>query len=248
MRIYIGHDPRFERAFNVARRSAERFGHSVIPLYEDRLRDSGMLTRPTDRRGNSIWDFGSNAAQSTEFAISRFFVPLLAHSGWVLFADSDVVFVDDPLRAFGNAVTDICDAKAVYVVKHGAFKTGTETARSANGETYIAPGTLKMDGQVQSVYVRKLWSSVMLWNCNHPANRRLNLITLNQWPGRDLHAFRWLHDEEIGDLPPEANWLVGMQEKPARPIVAHYTLGTPDLPGFEHSQHADLWLAEEARC
>ncbi len=46
-------------------------------------------------------------------------------------------------------------------------------------------------------YPRKLWSSVMLWNCEHPANRRLNLQMLNQWPGRDLHAFRWLADGPV---------------------------------------------------
>jgi lipopolysaccharide biosynthesis glycosyltransferase len=227
MRVFIGHDPReTERAaFAVAERTARKYGCEVTPLYEDRLRLSGMLSRPTDRR-NGMWDLNSNAPQSTEFAISRFFVPLLHHSGFCMFVDADVVFMEDPKCLF-----DAVDrTKAVSVVKH----------KPLNSE-----GT-KMDGQIQTSYFRKNWSSVMLWNCEHPANRRINLSTLNSWPGRDLHALKWLHDEEIGELPPEANWLVGLQEKPARPIIAHFTLGTPNMPGLENCQHAKIWIDEAA--
>jgi hypothetical protein len=228
MRVFIGWDERERAAYDVAKRTAEDYGCAVSPLYESRLRKSGLLTRPVDRRhpegdGGKFWawDFNSSAPQSTEFAISRFFVPILAHSGWCLFVDADVVFLQDPheLLAVANP------AYAVQVVKHKDFE--------AKG--------FKMDGQIQTSYRRKLWSSVVLWNVDHDANRRINLELLNTWPGRDLHAFGWLADEEIGCLPEEANWLVGLQEKPARPIIAHYTLGTPNLPGLESSEHADLW-------
>jgi hypothetical protein len=228
VKIFLGHDARqTEReAFAVAERSARAFGCDVIPLYEERLRLSGMLTRPMDRRGG-MYDINSAAPQSTEFAISRFFVPLLAHAGWCLFADADVVFLEDP-----HELLQIADpAKAVQVVKH-----------ALDGQS----GT-KMDGQTQTAYPRKLWSSVTLWNCDHPANRRLNLTTLNQWPGRDLHAFKWLHDDEIGELPAEANWLVTMQPKPARPMIAHFTLGTPNMVGHENDEHAEIWIRESQR-
>jgi hypothetical protein len=228
VKVYLGHDPRQTEveAFAVAARSARRYGCDVIPLYEDRLRASGMLWRPMDQRGG-MFDLNSNAPQSTAFAISRFFVPLLAHSGWCLFADADVVFMEDPHELLERAD----DSKALHCVKHEHFNLG---------------GT-KMDGQVQTAYRRKLWSSVVLWNCDHVANRRLNLTTLNQWPGRDLHAFAWLADSEIGDLPAEANWLVGMQAMPARPIVAHFTNGTPNMAGHEQDAHADIWLRESQR-
>lgn len=229
MRLYLGHDSREQRAFDVAERTARAFGCEVIPLREDRLRASGMLTRPLDRRGG-MWDLNSNAPQSTEFAITRFFVPLLAHSGWCLFADADVVFMEDPHELL--ALAD--DAKAVHVVKHRPLEKW-------HGPTQQT----KMDGQVQTSYPRKLWSSVMLWNADHRANRRLNLTTLNQMPGRDLHAFCWLSDEEIGDLPGEANWLVGIQPKPARPVIAHYTLGTPDM--VNDSEYAGIWLEASQR-
>lgn len=236
MRVYIGYDQREQIAYDVAEKSARGWGCDVFPLYEERLRLSGMLTRPTDRRGHSkdlenedrqIFDFNSNAPQATEFAISRFFVPLLAHSGWCLFADSDVVFCEDPLELMVSADS----SKALHVVKHA----------------HIEAEGIKMRGQQQTSYRRKLWSSVILWNCDHPANKRLNLTTLNQWPGRDLHAFSWLHDSEIGSLPSEANWLVNIQPKPARPIVAHFTEGTPDMDHRRPTEHdAIWWKAKEA--
>jgi hypothetical protein len=97
-----------------------------------------------------------------------------------------------------------------------------------------------MDGQQQVAYARKNWSSVALWNCDHPANRRLSLVDVNERPGRDLHAFYWLHDDEIGELPARWNWLVGVQDKPEDPAIAHFTLGTPDM--VPNSPHADIWF------
>lgn len=220
--IYIGYDKREEQAVRVAVTTAGSYGCPVTLLAEDRLRASGMLTRTTDRR-NGIWDFNSSAPQSTEFAITRFFVPLLAHSGWCLFVDCDVVFLEDP-----NELMHVADPRyAVQVVKHDI----------------VDHDQFKMDGQVQTNYHRKLWSSVMLINTDHKANRRINLSMLNSWPGRDLHAFNWLNDEEIGNLPPEANWLVNLQSKPERPIIAHYTKGGPWCDGWQEQPHDDLWLA-----
>lgn len=225
MRIYVGYDERLAADWEVAARSGRKYGYEVLQLSEHKLRMQGLLTRPMDRRGG-MFDLNSGAPQSTEFAISRFFVPMLAHDGWALFVDSDIVFLEHPREIF------VCsDPKyAVLVVKHPEMR--------AEG--------FKMDGQKQTSYARKLWSSVMLFNCHHPANLRLNLMTLNSWPGRDLHAFRWLADDEIGELPPEANWLVGLQPKPARPLVAHYTLGTPNMKGYENCEHAELWRKEAA--
>jgi hypothetical protein len=115
--------------------------------------------------------------------------------------------------------------KAVMVVKHNHYGSG-----------------LKMAGMQQTAYQRKNWSSVMLFNCEHPANKRLSLRDVNERPGRDLHAFYWLHDSEIGDLPEQYNWLVGVQEKPESPKIAHYTLGGPWLKGWEPAAHDDLWI------
>lgn len=220
MRIYIGFDAREEHAYSVAEKSARAFGCDTQPLYEERLRLAGLLTRPKDTRGQHF-DFVSGASQSTDFAIARFFVPLLAHSGYAMFVDCDVVFMADP----NQLMRDVDPSKAVYCVKHRPMELG---------------GT-KMDGQAQTSYPRKLWSSVCIFNADHPANRRLNLTALNCLPGRDLHAFCWLHDSEIGELPAEANWLVEIQPKPSRPIIAHFTNGGPWLGNWRGGEHDDLW-------
>lgn len=225
LRIFIGWDGREVEAFNVAAKTARSYqGVEVIPLYEERLRLSGLLTRTTDRRGQ-MWDFNSNAPQSTDFAISRFWAFILAHSGWVMFTDCDCVFLLHPK----NVLKYADPSKAVMVVKHPSMDLGDK----------------KMDNQLQTSYQRKLWSSVMLINADHPSNKRLNITMLNTWPGRDLHAFRWLHDDEIGELPREWNWLCGMQPKPEQPAIAHFTLGTPNMPGHENDSHASIWY--EAR-
>lgn len=235
MKLYIGHDRRESDAYAVADRSARSFGCSPEPLFESRLRRAGMLTRPVDTRGQA-WDFASGAPQSTDFANARFFVPLLAHSGLALFVDCDVLFMADPREMLAGLVP----GKAVYCVQHPPFASVSSlVSRTAPKDASGAPG--KMDGQAQTVYPRKLWSSVMLFDCDHPANARLNLTTLNAWPGRELHAFAWLADDELGALPAEANWLVGLQPKPEKPIIAHYTLGTPNMPGLAESEHAELW-------
>lgn len=232
LRVYLGFDERLQAQWDVAAKSARRFGCEVIQLRESTLRMHGLLTRPVDRRGQ-MYDFNSGAPQATDFAVARFAVHILAHSGWCLFADSDALFLEDP-----HSLLSLCDpTKAVMVVKH--LHPGGQGMVD-----YRHPK--KMDGQAQTNYYRKNWSSVALWNCDHPGNLRLNLMMLNQWPGRDLHAFKWLADSEIGDLPMEANWLVGLQPKPERPIIAHFTLGTPDMPGLEHCEHAELWQREAA--
>lgn len=238
MKLYIGFDNREQDAYAVADYSARKFGLDPEPLYEERLRMHGMLYRIVDRRAQ-MYDLISGAPQSTEFAASRFWVPLLAHSGWAMFVDCDVLFMCDPKPY----LKDLNPGKAVYCVKHKEFKTEKEVARNAMQYTY---GARKMDNQVQTIYPRKLWSSVMVFNCDHPANQRLNLMTLNGWPGRYLHGFGWLADEEIGELPAEFNWLVNLQPKPETPIIAHYTLGTPNIVGNQNidTEHAELWFNE----
>lgn len=225
MNVYIGYDAREVEAYWVAEKSLRRTspGVNVMPLDAERLAAYGLLRRPQDRRGN-IYDIVSNAPQSTDFAISRFLVPHLCQKGWALFVDADVVFLADVRDLF-----DLADpSKAVMVVKHN---------QTGNG--------IKMDGQVQTTYPRKNWSSVVLWNCEHPANRRLSLQDVNERPGRDLHAFYWLADSEIGDLPMDWNWLVGVEEQPVSPRIAHFTLGGPWLPTWVRAKHDEIW--ESAR-
>jgi len=222
VRVYLGYDVREDAAYRVAMKTLCR--HSDIigePLRADRLRDIGLYWRSVDHRDSRFYDLPSNAFAATEFATTRFLVPILCQEGWALFTDCDMLFLDDVRKMMDHADP----FKAVMVVKHDHRQEG-----------------MKMDNQPQQSYPRKNWSSVMLFNCNHAANRRLTVEDVNRRPGRDLHRFYWLHDDEIGELPPEWNWLVGVQPKPKHPKIAHYTLGGPWLPNWRPQEHDDLWL------
>lgn len=213
--VFIGYDRREPRTYEAARCSLVMNASmpvSVHKLDSERLADTGLLRRPQDARGQR-YDILSNANASTEFAISRFLVPILHQSGWALFCDSDVIFLGDVAELF--ALMD--PSKAVMCVKH----------KQEGGPT------TKMDGQLQQFYARKNWSSVMLFNCDHPANRRLSLVDVQERRGLYLHSFGWLHDSEIGELPQSWNWLVGVTPvvttSPFKVNLLHYTLGTPEL-------------------
>ena len=223
MKVYLGYDEREQSAYDVACDSLmDTSGIVAEPLDSDRLRMAGLYTRNVDARDNQMYDLPSQAACSTAFATSRFLTPIICQQGWALFTDCDVVF----LRDVNEMLEEIEDfGKAVYVVKH----------------RHDPVETVKMDGQAQLKYPRKNWSSVMLFNCDHPANSRLSLYSVNTLPGRDLHNFFWLNDDEIGELGEEWNWLVNVNEKPVNPGIAHFTLGGPWIEGWQRQPHDEIW-------
>lgn len=225
MRVMIGFDEREQAAVDVAEKTLWNVGRIEAELlHADRLRDAGMLWRMTDHRGGQPYDLVSNAPKSTAFAVSRFLTPILCQSGFALFTDCDVVFLRNPIEM----LDEIEPGKAVYVVKHD----------------HRPAEQWKMVNKVQTSYPRKNWSSVMLFDCGHPANKRLSLHDVNTRPGRDLHAFYWMHDDEIGSLDPAWNWLVDCQPKPDNLAIAHLTLGGPFLPGWKGGGAFDAeWLA-----
>jgi len=106
-----------------------------------------------------------------------------------------------------------------------------------------------MDGQTQTVYPRKNWSSMMLINCGHPANKRLNIDLVNEKElnGAYFHRFSWLEsDDQIGELSPEWNWLVGHYKEPedGTPKLLHYTEGGPWFENYRHCQYNQVWKQE----
>lgn len=235
LKIYLGWDSREVAAYEVAVKSLRRHSSApldITPLQLPKLELAGLMRRPR-RPGflpGSVWDVLSNAPMSTEFANSRFLTPLLAQSGWALFADSDIVALADVAELFALADPD----KAIMCVHHEI--------------DWPKGHALKMDGQVQTDYKRKNWSSVVLYNCDHPKNLGLTLDMINGRPGRDLHAFCWLDDDDIGTLPGEWNWLVNVQARPQSPKLAHFTLGGPWLPDWKRQPHDDIWLGASQDC
>ncbi len=220
--IYIGYDPREADAYAVARGSLLRHltqPISVHGLVLAQLQCDGLYTRLIERIAGRLIDVKSrrqdySGTMATEFALSRFLVPHLAQSGWALFMDCDMLVRRDIVQLF--ALAD--PSKAVMCVQHDYQPSRRE----------------KMDGQAQTPYPRKNWSSLMLFNCDHPANAGLTLDLVNNASGKDLHQFCWLEDSHIGALP---------QTWDADAAVVHFTSGVPSMTGYESVAYADEWRA-----
>ena len=168
---------------------------------------------------------------STEFSHTRFLVPhLMNYKGWALFLDSDMIFLSDIKKLW--ELRD--DSKAVMCFKH---QHRPDTSK------------LKMDGQQQTAYHRKNWSSFIMFNCGHKANSWLTPERVNMLPGSDLHAMSWLRDDEIGDLPNGYNYISGVSpplppERGGRPYVIHYTHGGPWFAECQDVAYGQFWLDE----
>ena len=217
LQIYIGYDPKEAVAFHTLAHSIQR--RSSIPVTIAPLMQSqlkGIYTRP---RGPT---------ESTEFSLTRFLVPALSQfRGWSLFMDCDMLCRVDiaELAAF----TERAEDKAVLLCQHD----------------YTPGPSRKFLNQVQTVYPRKNWSSVMLFN-----NARCSALTpqyVNTATGLDLQRFAWLNDSMIGGLPLEWNWLVGeYKHNPAAKIV-HYTIGGPYYDEYRGCDYAEEWFEENRR-
>lgn len=238
-KVFIGFDPREADAYAVAEASIKAHTSGQVQIHPIDLKYlrmeypqapylKPMYWRPTSRVDGQLWDDISGAPMSTEFAISRFLVPHLAeYKGWALFMDCDMLIRSDLHNLFALA-----DNKyAVMCVKHD----------------YEPTEAVKMDGQAQSRYARKNWSSVMLFNCEHPSNKALHPQYVNAQPGRDLHRFAWLPDDQIGELEASWNWLVGHSSQEIEPDIVHFTTGIPSMPGYENVPYADEWRDVLAR-
>lgn len=226
MQVFIGYEPREHDAFSVAVSSALKHNDCLnirgIVLAE--CKGAGLYRRPTSRKNGHLWDDISDAPMATEFALTRFLLPQLADPDgdqWALFMDCDMLVRCDLDEILAHAD----DKYAVMCVKHD-IDHGT-------GE--------KMDGCEQTSYDRKNWSSVMLWNLNHPAHRRLTARHVNTAKGRWLHQFGWLHDDEIGGLSPVWNHLVGLSPPNGDAKIVHYTLGIPSMAGYKQCEHSREW-------
>ncbi|KAJ0968842.1 hypothetical protein J5N97_021719 [Dioscorea zingiberensis] len=220
--VFIGYDPREAIAFEVCRHSLLK--HSSIPLRIIPIKQSEL-------RSSGLYWRHRGPTESTEFSFTRFLTPFLASfSCWALFIDCDFLFTADitPLLSL------IDDRFAVMCVKH----------------EYAPKESTKMDGAVQTVYPRKNWSSMVLYNCGHPKNRSaLTPETVSTQTGAYLHRFMWLDDDEIGEVPFVWNFLVGHNrvdpdDPETVPKVIHYTSGGPWFERYRDCEFSDLWLKE----
>ena len=166
---------------------------------------------------------------SNKFIYSRFLTPYLNDfSGWAIFADGDMVCQTDIKELW-----DLRDeSKALLVVKHN-YQTKAHT---------------KYLGNKNENYPRKNWSSLILWNCAHPAHRQLTPEFVQKQSGAYLHRFSWLPDQQIGELPKTWNWLAIEYDNNPEAKLIHYTLGTPCFKEYAKTSMAELWHASNLRA
>lgn len=212
-RVFIGYDRRMPVLFHVASHSIisrSSIPVSVIPLAMNNL--GGIFKREL------------NPNQSTEFSFTRFLTPYLSdYSGWSLFMDNDMLFLDDIAKLFAEKDPNY----AVQVVKHDH--------KPKDGVKFL--------GEKQTSYEKKNWSSVILFN--NDKCRALTPDYVNTASGLQLHQFKWLNgDENIGELPHRWNHLVDYDPLLPESEVSnlHYTSGGPYFNETIDCDYAEQWL------
>ncbi|NKX45338.1 glycosyltransferase [Roseicyclus persicicus] len=217
LKVFVGYDSREDIAWQVCRHSIHRHSSADLEVYPLKL---------TTLRELGLYTRQADKA-STEFSLTRFLTPYLgAHDGWSIFVDCDFLFTVDVRSVLQNANRE----KAVYVVQHD----------------YTPANAIKMDGQAQTTYPRKNWSSFILFNNAHPDVKALTPEVVNTASPAHLHRFNWVSDDDlIGALPLEWNFLEGEYPKPDRiPSAIHYTNGGPWFDDWQNVEFADLWRSE----
>ena len=214
--VYIGFDSREDIAYQV----------SKFSILDKSQNINVSPLKLTDLKNRGLYTRAEDKLGSTEFTFSRFLVPALNdYKGWALFCDCDIVFLEDV-----NQLFDLCDDQfAVMCVQHD----------------YTPKEGVKMDGKQQTLYPRKNWSSLVLWNCDHPSNKAVNLELVNNpdTTGKYLHRFSWLKDDEIGSIPHAWNWLAGWYHEPddGSPKAIHYTEGGPWFENYRNCDYHQIW-------
>ena len=216
MNVYIGYDSREDLAYQVSNYSIKSQSKNT----------SVIPLKLNDLRSKGFYSRGEDKLGSTEFTFSRFLVPILNnYEGWALFCDCDILF----LRPIDELFSLVNDEFAVMCVQHD----------------YQPKSKSKMDGKVQSIYPRKNWSSLVLWNCSHPSNKKITTKLINDpdTTGKYLHRFSWLEDNEIGSISHEWNWLAGWYEEPkdGSPKAIHYTEGGPWFAAYRFCEYHEIW-------
>ena len=218
LNIYIGYDSKEDIAYRVCKYSILKRSKANIKVTSLKLYE--LVT-------NKLYFRAIDPLASTEFTYSRFLVPAInKYKGWAIFCDCDFIFFEDVSKILEN----IDNSKAVYCVQHD----------------YTPKEKHKMDGQKQTIYPRKNWSSFILFNCSHPSNKKLSVDLVNSETGSFLHQFKWLKDSEIGSLDERWNWLEGWtsNHNNKKPFAVHYTRGGPWFDEWQDVEFANEWISE----
>ena len=216
--FFIGYDSKEDIAYRVCKYSLLKRASSNVKVNSLKLDE--LIAK-------NLYTRTIDPLASTQFTYSRFLVPkLMNYKGWAIFCDCDFIFFDD----VANIIKNLDNNKAVYCVQHD----------------YTPKEKHKMDGQKQSIYPRKNWSSFIVFNCSHPSSKKLTVETVNKESGAYLHQFKWCSDSEIGSLDERWNWLEGWtsNHNNNQPFAVHYTRGGPWFTEWQDVEFAKEWINE----
>lgn len=229
--IYIGYDPSEEIYCDVLKKSIEantKDKYNIVPIVQEGVRRSGLYWRSPEFTAEGQVDSFDRKPFSTEFSFTRFLVPMLnQYSGLALFMDCDMFVRSD--------ITEIFDT----------LGANHNLAVSCVQHDYTPSDITKMGGKTQTVYLRKNWSSFVLWNCDHIRVKELTTGDVNTKSGQWLHAFHWLESELIGSIKQEWNWLDGHSPEKIEPKNVHFTTGGPIYKDWKPKRDIDKVYAEE---
>ena len=208
--VFIGYDSKEKIAYHILTESILR--HSSVPV---------SFTPIYLPNIQNSFNRPRNSLSSTEFSFSRFLVPyLMDYNGWALFLDCDMLFKAD-IKELWNLRND---DYAVMCCQHN----------------YTPKNLSKFGNQIQTVYEKKNWSSLMLMNTSKCA--KLSRYYVHNATGLELHQFKWLEDNQVGALPLEWNWLAG--EYPYNPNAKniHFTEGGCYFEKYEDCDYSSDWF------
>ena len=218
LHFFIGYDSKEDIAYRVCKHSLLK--RSSIDVSVVSLKLDELIAK-------NLYTRNVDPLASTQFTYSRFLVPkLMNYQGWAVFCDCDFIFLGD----VSNLLNNLDESKAAYCVQHD----------------YTPKEKHKMDGQKQTIYPRKNWSSFILYNCSHPSTMNLTVEKVNNETGAYLHQFKWCKDDEIGSLDERWNWLEGWTSghNNKKPYAVHYTRGGPWFSEWQDVEFAKEWLLE----
>lgn len=211
--VFIGFDPRETVAWHV-------LCHSILARSSQPV---SFIPLALDNL-HDVYTRPRDPLQSTDFSFTRFLVPYLSgYTGWSIYLDCDIIMQADIAELW--SLRD--EQYAVMCVKH----------------QHQPSESTKFLGATQTVYPKKNWSSVLLYN-----NAKCATLTpeyVNSATGLDLHQFRWLlSEQEIGELPRTWNHLVGYDAPDALAKNIHFTTGGPYFKEYSYCEHSGTWFRE----
>ena len=213
IKIFIGYDQNEKVAY-----------HTLVQSIIENSSEPLSITPIAKQHLNKIYQRTRTVKESTEFSLTRFLTPYLSDfDGWSIFMDCDMIVTTDIKKLW-----DLRDNKyAVMCVKHD----------------YTPSSERKFLDQIQTVYPKKNWSSVMLFN-----NSKCTSLTpevVQHEDGLFLHQFKWLESEDlIGEIPHTWNFLVGEEQRLADgklPELIHYTRGGPYFDDYKDCDYEEVW-------